>query len=181
VEQAPIVRRRIVASFRTYPEAERAMDHLADHDFPVERARIVGEGLRMIEQVTGRFGWTQALASGALAGAVVGGFVGWIAGLVATPGIGFGFFIFGLVLGAVAGMIANALTYWMGRGSRDFTSLRRMEAERYLLLVEDEVAAGASELLGRLPGHQAATAGAMPARADDATSDSDDRGGAAAT
>ena len=43
--------RRTVASYDDYAEAERAVDYLSDHGFPVERVAIVGHGLRYVEQV----------------------------------------------------------------------------------------------------------------------------------
>ena len=46
--------RRTVASYSTYADAERAVDRLADHDFPVERVAIIGQDLQTVEQVTGK-------------------------------------------------------------------------------------------------------------------------------
>ena len=43
-----------LGEFTSYREAERMVDRLADVGFPVERVRIVGTGLRSVEQVTGR-------------------------------------------------------------------------------------------------------------------------------
>lgn len=34
--------RRTIASYTTYQEAERAVDHLSDQGFPVERVAIIG-------------------------------------------------------------------------------------------------------------------------------------------
>jgi hypothetical protein len=45
--------RRVIASYDTYAEAEAAVDHLADQQFPVERIAIVGRDVSLIEQVTG--------------------------------------------------------------------------------------------------------------------------------
>ena len=49
-------RRVVVASYESYPEAQRAVDYLSDRRFPVERVAIVADDLRFVEQVTGR-GW----------------------------------------------------------------------------------------------------------------------------
>lgn len=46
--------RRTLASFARYAGAQRAVDKLADLKFPVERVAIVAEGLKVVEQVTGR-------------------------------------------------------------------------------------------------------------------------------
>ncbi|MEW2621419.1 general stress protein [Streptomyces sp. NPDC048106] len=51
--------RRSAASCKTYQEAERAVDHLPDHGFPVESVAITGRGLRVVEQVIGRDGLRQ--------------------------------------------------------------------------------------------------------------------------
>ena len=48
--------RRTIASYPTYQEAERAVDHLSDQGFPVERVAIIGQDVRLVEQVTGRMG-----------------------------------------------------------------------------------------------------------------------------
>jgi hypothetical protein len=150
MESGPIVRRRLVASYHTYADAQRAMDHLADNAFPVERARIVAEGLRIVEQVTGRLSWARVLVGGALSGAVVGTLIGWILGLVVTPDMGFEVAAFGALLGAVAGMIANGLTHWADGGRRDFTSVQQIDADRYAILVEDQLAEQATGLLAGL-------------------------------
>src|SRR3954470_17818084 len=73
--------RRIVASFGSYAEAQKAVDYLSDEGFPVERVSIVAEDLRFVEQVTGRRGYGQALLQGAGSGAVVGAFFGFLLGL----------------------------------------------------------------------------------------------------
>ena len=46
--------RRTIATYRDYAAAERAVDHLSDQGFGVERTAIVGKGLRSVEQVAGR-------------------------------------------------------------------------------------------------------------------------------
>ena len=53
--------RRAIASFSSYADAERAVDYLVDKRFPVQRVAIVGRGLKLVEQVTGRFGWVEAV------------------------------------------------------------------------------------------------------------------------
>ncbi|HZV73291.1 MAG TPA: general stress protein [Conexibacter sp.] len=47
---------RTLATYPTYREAERAVDHQSDRKFPVEHVAIVGHGLRSVEQVTAA--WT---------------------------------------------------------------------------------------------------------------------------
>ena len=63
-EQVPI------ASYGSYGEAERAVDYLSDHRFPVERTAIVGRGLSSIESATGRFTFWRAAVRSAPSGLV---------------------------------------------------------------------------------------------------------------
>ena len=65
-----------VGSYATYVEAQRAVDFLADRDFPVADVTIVGVDLMLVERVIGRLTWGRVLLSGAASGAWFGLFVG---------------------------------------------------------------------------------------------------------
>ncbi len=126
------------------------MDLLADKGFPVERLSIVAEGLRFVENVTGRTNyWTaawQGAASGAFMGALLGIFFGafsWVDPLASSLVLAANGFLLGGIAGAVLGLVAHALT----RGSRDFSSMGRMEASRYDVTCDDEVVDEARSLL----------------------------------
>src|SRR5690606_19151582 len=73
--------RRVVATYPDYAQAERSVDYLSDHDFPVERTAIVGRDLEMVEQITGRLTYWGAAGRGASSGAVAGALIGWLFGL----------------------------------------------------------------------------------------------------
>lgn len=73
--------RRVVATYLSYGEAERAVDHLSDQRFPVERTAIVGHDVKLVEQVVGRLNYGKAALQGAGSGALVGALIGWIFGL----------------------------------------------------------------------------------------------------
>jgi hypothetical protein len=142
---------RSVATFHTYQDAERAVDRLSDHGFPVERAMIVGRGLRYVERVTGRMTYGKAALSGALTGALVGVLIAWLFFVFNwfSPIVASGWLIldglwFGAIVGALFGMLAHALT----GGRRDFTSTSRMEADEYAVQVDDGLADEAERLLG---------------------------------
>lgn len=144
--------RRTVASFATYREAERAVDSLSDGGFPVERVAIVGRDLQLVEQVTGRMGYGQAALRGALQGAVLGLLFGWLFGLfnwidlvVASISLA----LYGLLFGAVIGALLGLLTHSMTGGRRDFASVSGMQASRYDLQVDEEVADEAARLLAQ--------------------------------
>jgi hypothetical protein len=135
--------RRTVASYRTYPAAERAVDFLSDRKFPVERVSIVGQGMKLVEQVTGRLTWADAALRGLLTGAVTGGLIGWLFAVFNwfNPAVARGWLILdGLWFGAVVGTLLGLLTYALTRGRRDFTSVSGMQADHYDLLVDASVA-----------------------------------------
>jgi len=144
--------RRVVASFQHYGEAQRAVDFLSDEKFPVERVAIVGEGLRLVEQVTGRLTWWKATVKGLLNGAVTGLFLGWLLGLfnVVNPLVSaIGLAIWGLGFGAFVGALMGLIGYAMTGGHRDFTSVGNMQAEQYNILVDADVADEAQRLLSQ--------------------------------
>ena len=72
--------RQIVASFNNYSCAQRPADRMPDGEFPVEQERIIGDGVRTVEHITGRM--TNGRA--ALAGAASGAWFGLLIGLLFT-------------------------------------------------------------------------------------------------
>ncbi|MFC4452507.1 general stress protein [Deinococcus sonorensis] len=140
-----------VASFEQYLEAQRAVDYLSDHKFPVERTAIVGEGLKIVEQVTGRLDWNRALTLGMSQGAVTGVFIGLIFGFLGFGGRNFlALLLDGLLLGVIIGAVWSLLAYALSGGRRDFTSVGGMRADHYNVLVDPEVAEQARELLAQM-------------------------------
>ena len=145
--------RRVVASYGTYAEAQRAVDYLSDERFPVERVSIVAEDLRFVEQVTGRRGYGQAALQGAGSGAVVGAFFGFLLGLfeLVDPLLSaLILLLYGLIFGAVAGAIIGLVSHALTGGRRDFSSVGGIEAGRYNVMADEEVAEEASRLLAGL-------------------------------
>jgi hypothetical protein len=145
--------RRTIATFSSYPEAERMVDRLADEKFPVEHLAIVGRGLEYVEQVVGRMGWAQAALRGALTGAITGLLIGWLFAIFDwfDPLVSRGWLIVdGLWFGAVVGTIMGLVAYALTRGRRDFTSIPAMRAETYEVVVDEEFADDAERLLSRV-------------------------------
>jgi Heat induced stress protein YflT domain len=143
-----------VATFTSYREAERAVDLLSDKGFPVQRATIVGKDLRLVEQVTGRMTYGRAALHGALQGAALGVLFGWLFGLfnwIAPVVASITLALYGLVFGAVVGALLGLLEHSLTGGTRDFSSVAGMQAERYEVLVDDEVADQAASLLAGRP------------------------------
>ena len=139
-----------VGSYATYEEAQRAVDHLADSDFPVRDVTIVGVDLMLVERVIGRLTWGRVLLSGAASGAWFGLFVGLLLSLFNPAGTGFGPILVGLASGVVFGLVFAAVGYGATRGRRDFTSSSQMVAGRYDVLCQPRNAEKARELLAKL-------------------------------
>jgi hypothetical protein len=145
--------RRVVVSYDSYADAQRAVDHLSNEGFPVERVSIVAEDLRFVEQVTGRVGYGQAALQGAGSGALIGAFFGFFLGLFSLidPLVSALLVaLYGLVFGAIVGAILGLLFYALSGGQRDFSSVGGIEAGRYNVMVDEEVAEEASRLIARL-------------------------------
>lgn len=142
--------RRTIASYRTYVEAQRAVDYLSDQRFPIERVSIVAEGLRFVEQVTGRLNYGRAALNGALSGAVIGGLIGFIWGLFSlfSPLVSaINLAMFGILFGAIIGAVIGLIGYALSGGRRDFTSIGGVQAEQYNVMVDAEIADEAARLL----------------------------------
>ena len=118
-----------VAVYGTYLEAQRAVDHLADKQFPVQMVTIVGLDLRMVERVTGRLSYPRVALAGALSGAWFGTFVGLLLFLFSTDGTGVPF-LAAILIGAAFGMLFSVITYSFTGGKRDFTSQSQIVADR---------------------------------------------------
>ena len=130
----------VVAEFGSYAEAQRFVDRLSDRGFAVESVRIVGTGIRTVEQVTGRLTKGKAALLGAGTGAWFGLLLGLLLGLFT---VGFGWFavvLWALLLGALWGAVFGFVGHWATRGRRDFSSVQGLEAERYEIQVEADVA-----------------------------------------
>lgn len=139
---------RILQSVPTYAGAQAIVDQLSDAGFPVERVRIVGTGLRTVEQVTGRLTTGRAAGRGALSGLWFGLMMGLLFSIFA-PGFGFlGILLISMGVGAVFGAVAGAIGHAATGGRRDFASVQGMEAESYDVLVEATHVAEAQRVLG---------------------------------
>jgi hypothetical protein len=139
--------RTTVASYDNYGDAERAVDHLSDNGFPVERAAIVGTGLKTVEQIAGRLTTGRAALLGAGQGAMIGLLFGLLFGIFFNGPDFLGVVLYGLVAGVLFGATFGAITQAAQGGRRDFASVRSMQAERYELQVDHEVSAQAKQLL----------------------------------
>jgi hypothetical protein len=144
--------RRTIASYRTYEEAERAVDWLSDNSFPVERSAIVGTGLRSVEQVTGRMTQGRAAKAGAGQGALIGALFALLFGIFFSGPEFAELLLYALVSGAVFGALYGALFQNAASGGkRDFMSSADIQADRYEVQVDEAAADEATRVLRGMP------------------------------
>jgi len=139
-----------VGSYTSYLDAQKAVDYLADQQFPVQLVSIVGNDLKMVERVTGRLSYPRVALSGALSGMWFGLFVGVMLSFF-TPGGGPFSIITSVLMGAAFFMLFGIVTYATQRGKRDFTSTSQVVATNYDVIVAVEASQEARRLLHQLP------------------------------
>lgn len=145
--------------YDTYEKAQRAVDYLSDHEFPVQNVLIVGTDLKQLERVTGRLTRGRAALGGLISGAWLGLFVGFIFALLDTQsGAGFAGILATVAVGALFGVVWSLIGYQVTRGPRDFTSVMQVVATQYEVLVEHKFAVQARELLTQMDPMAAAQA-----------------------
>ena len=149
-----------ISSYSTYLEAQRAVDHLSDEDFPVQRISIVGTDLRMVEKVLGRLTYGRVALSGAMSGAWFGLLIGLLFMIMAPnqPGI----LLAGPLMGAAFGILAGVVGFALRSRDRDFTSTSQVVASRYAIIAENEIAGQARRELEHAGFAAHASPGAQP-------------------
>ena len=78
-------RGEVVGRYRTYAEAQKAVDYMSDEHFPVAMVSIIGSDLKSVEQVTGRLSYPRVALQGALNGIFFGAFLGLILTMFGGP------------------------------------------------------------------------------------------------
>ncbi|GGG61386.1 hypothetical protein GCM10011374_25490 [Kocuria dechangensis] len=141
---------RVLRTVPTYEQAQRIVDTLSDSQFPVEHVRIVGTGLRSVEQVTGRMTNGKAALYGAGSGAWLGLMIGLLLGLF-TVGVWGAVVLWSVVLGAIWGLVFGLIGHAVTGGKRDFRSIQGFEADAYDVLVEADYAGMADAKLPPRP------------------------------
>jgi hypothetical protein len=140
-----------IGSYEEYGQAQRAVDFLAESEFPVQDVTIVGVDLMLVERVTGRLSWRRVLGAGAASGAWFGLFVGVMLSLF-TGGQQAGLLQIAvcLVLGVLFFVVFAAVGYASTRGRRDFQSSSQLVAGRYDVLCQPRNAEQGRDLLAKL-------------------------------
>ena len=138
--------------FDAYADAQKAVDYLSDEEFPVENCLIVGTDLKQVERVTGRLTTGRVVVAGVASGAWLGLLIGLLVGIFAQEGNYLATVLGGVALGVVFGVVWGLIGYWATRGQRDFSSVTKVVATRYEVLVEHKLLARGQELLATMPG-----------------------------
>jgi hypothetical protein len=146
-----------LGTYEKYEDAQKAVDYLSDHEFAVENCMIVGTDLRQVERVTGRLTPGRVAGAGALSGMWMGLFVGLIFAMFGTGNTALAV-LSTVAFGAVFGVVWAFIGYAATKGQRDFTSVSRVVATRYEVLVEHKLAEAARALLAKMPGASPFTA-----------------------
>jgi purine-cytosine permease-like protein len=141
-----------LAVYDKYEDAQKAVDFLSDHEFPVQNCMIVGTELKQVERITGRLTHGRVAALGALSGMWLGLFVGVIFSMFGKDSQVLGMILSTALLGAAFGAAWALAGFIATRGQRDFSSVSAVVATRYEVLVEHKHLAAAQELLRQLPG-----------------------------
>lgn len=153
---------RPVASYPSYAEAQRAVDYLSDHKFPVKSVSIVGTDLNMVERVTGRLTYGRVAWAGALSGAYIGLFVGFLFALLEQRSFA-STLLSTVAIGAGFGIIFGLVSYAMTGGRRDFTSTSQIVAAQYAVWCTEDHAGHAHQMLSTMTGAVAAGLSSPPA------------------
>ncbi|WP_246036691.1 general stress protein [Cellulomonas telluris] len=140
-----------VASYRTYLEAQKAVDLLADKAFPVQHVTIVGTDLRMVERVLRRLSYPSAALGGFASGAWFGLFVGLLLTLFSPPNSA-SVLLPAILFGGAFGLLFSVITYAMTRNRRDFASASQIVASSYTVLCHEEHAHRARSILQEVGG-----------------------------
>lgn len=134
-----------VATYGTYLQAQKAVEVLAEAQFPVRAVTIVGTDLRMVERVLRRLSYPSAALGGFLSGAWFGLFVGLILTFFSSGGAGV--MLPAVLFGGAFGLLFSVIGYSLTRGRRDFASSSQIVATSYSVLCHAEHAHKARNLL----------------------------------
>ncbi|WP_417216301.1 general stress protein [Arthrobacter sp.] len=155
-------RGEILGRYDSYLDAQKVVDYLADHDFPVAGVSIIGNDLKTVERVTAKLSYPKVALAGAAQGAMFGIFVGLILSIFGPNG-GVTQILSSVGLGIAIWMIVGVVSYSFRKGKRDFSSSSQVMATNYDVVVAFEHAAAARQLASKLPMSRVGTQQVNPA------------------
>lgn len=137
----------VVASFKDYEAAAKAVSKLIASDVAARDIAIVGLSLRSIEKVTGKLGYATAARSGAVNGLLLGLMFAAIF-VLTQPDVPIQLFVGVMFVGIAFGMILSLISYAVVRRRRDFASVMQVVADHYDVTVLAGSLAKARQVLG---------------------------------
>lgn len=135
-----------VASYKTYAQAQKAVDVLMKADFPGESVSIVGSDLKVVERVIGKLTWGRVALAGAGSGAWLGIFFGLLF-MLFSPTVTVGYLSSAVLIGAGFGILFGFASYAVKRKIRDYNSVMQVLASYYCVIVPVDLAYKAKNLL----------------------------------
>ncbi|MQA10546.1 MAG: magnesium transporter [Pseudonocardiaceae bacterium] len=135
-----------IGSYDSYEQAQRAVDHLADSDFPVADVTIVGVEPMLVERVAAKLTLGRVMQRGIASGAWFGLFVGLLLSLI-NPGAGMVPILIGLISGVGFGVAFSAAGYATTKKRRRFVSHSQLVARRYDVLSQPRNAERGRDML----------------------------------
>lgn len=140
-----------IGVYTSYADAQKAVDSLADQNFPVANIAIVGTDLKLIERVTGRKTWGTVINRGLANGLSTALMITLILFLI-EPGRDLLMLIIeAMAIGMLIGVGFAALGHKLTGGQRDFTSITQTVPGKFEILCEHKVAQQARQLLAQGP------------------------------
>ena len=148
-----IPRGHSLGEFRTHTEATEFVNRLVAGDFKANKVTILGHDLVMVEKVRSRLGYGRVAASGAMTGF----WLGVIFALIIGAGVDVGIsgeinyvpqeFFAVIVIAAGVGMLVNILRFLASKNKRGFLSSQMPVAAKYEVIVPEEDAAKAMQII----------------------------------
>jgi hypothetical protein len=143
----PLSSRIFVRCYRHYGDAKRAYDQLqVVARIPDRRMTVVARGLEWREPLPIGKLYKLSCSLAALTGAAVG-FALWLLGLAASDADWITQSVFGAFAGAVLGFIVATAVMWLRRDRTGVAETGHVEPRQYDILVEEDYAPKAREVL----------------------------------
>ena len=125
-----------VASYKTYEQASKAVELLAEKEFPIDNVSIVGSGVHTVEKINGRLTPGKVALGGAAQG-LTWGMLMALMSFVLVPEGGAVVPLVAIIIGILAGMTIMSASWAMSSKKRMFSSQNQLVANRYAILVTE--------------------------------------------
>ena len=126
----------MLAQFKNYREAVKAVEQLVENGFPPSLISIIGSDLKTVETLKGKLGYGRVALSGAVTGSWIGLFLGLVFGATSSAEqVVVTNLTAGIVIGAGIGMFFNVIRFSLARNKRTFISGQAVVAKKYDVVV----------------------------------------------